>query len=330
MSVSLSKGGNVSLSKAAPTMKNVLVGLGWDARSTDGQDFDLDASAFLLAANGKVRGDADFIFYNNLKSSDGSVTHTGDNRTGQGDGDDESLKIKLDAIPADVDKIIFVVTIHDARARRQSFGQVSGAFIRLVNDDNQTEVARYDLTEDASTETAMLFGELYRHNTEWKFRAVGRLCRWSGFRLCAVRHQRILIIKLLFSLFSRGVGHPAPTSTISRSDKMAVSLVKGGNVSLTKEAPSMNVALVGLGWDARVTDGQAFDLDASVFRSAKMEKCCPTRTSFFITTPPARTARYSTVVTTARVKATETMSRSKSSWLKSALTLKTGVCCHYS
>ncbi|MBX4774743.1 TerD family protein, partial [Klebsiella oxytoca] len=109
MSVSLSKGGNVSLSKAAPTMKNVLIGLGWDARSTDGQDFDLDASAFLLAANGKVRGDADFIFYNNLKSVDGSVTHTGDNRTGEGDGDDESLKIKLDAVPADVDKIIFVV-----------------------------------------------------------------------------------------------------------------------------------------------------------------------------------------------------------------------------
>lgn len=147
MSVSLSKGGNVSLSKTAPSMKNVLVGLGWDARSTDGQDFDLDASAFLLAANGKVRGDADFIFYNNLKSADGSVTHTGDNRTGEGDGDDESLKIKLDAVPGDVDKIIFVVTIHDAQARRQSFGQVSGAFIRLVNDDNQTEVARYDLTK---------------------------------------------------------------------------------------------------------------------------------------------------------------------------------------
>ncbi|NIF23057.1 TerD family protein [Candidatus Pantoea multigeneris] len=174
MSVSLSKGGNVSLSKAAPTMKNVLVGLGWDARSTDGQDFDLDASAFLLSASSKVRGDTDFIFYNNLVSTDGSVSHTGDNRTGAGDGDDESLKIKLDLIPADVDKIVFVVTIHDAQTRRQSFGQVSGAFIRLVNDDNQSEVARYDLTEDASTETAMLFGELYRNGTEWKFRAVGQ------------------------------------------------------------------------------------------------------------------------------------------------------------
>ncbi|OSN03244.1 chemical-damaging agent resistance protein C [Lonsdalea iberica] len=174
MGVSLSKGGNVSLSKEAPTMKNMLVGLGWDARATDGQDFDLDASAFLLNNAGKVRGDTDFIFYNNLKSTDGSVLHTGDNRTGEGDGDDEAMKIKLDQIPADVDKIVFVVTIHDATARRQSFGQVSGAFIRLVNDDTHQEVARYDLTEDASTETAMLFGELYRHNTEWKFRAVGQ------------------------------------------------------------------------------------------------------------------------------------------------------------
>ncbi|MBT0385608.1 TerD family protein [Morganella morganii] len=174
MSVSLSKGGNVSLSKTAPSMKNVLIGLGWDVRSTDGQDFDLDASAFLLTAAGKVRGDADFIFYNNLRSSDGSVTHTGDNRTGQGDGDDESLIIKLDMIPAEIDKIVFVVTIHDAQTRRQNFGQVSGAFIRLVNDDTNTEIARYDLTEDASTETAMLFGELYRHGAEWKFRAVGQ------------------------------------------------------------------------------------------------------------------------------------------------------------
>lgn len=174
MSVSLIKGGNVSLSKTAPTMKNVLVGLGWDARSTDGQDFDLDASVFLLATNGKVRSDADFIFYNNLRSADGSVIHTGDNRTGEGEGDDETLKIKLDTIPKDIDKVIFVVTIHEGQARRQNFGQVSGAFIRLVNDDNQMEVTRYDLTENASTETAMLFGELYRHNGEWKFRAVGQ------------------------------------------------------------------------------------------------------------------------------------------------------------
>lgn len=174
MAVTLSKGGNVSLAKADPTMKNVLIGLGWDNRSTDGQDFDLDASAFLLKSDGKVRSDVDFIFYNNLKSADGSVAHTGDNRTGEGDGDDESLIVKLDSIASDVDKIVFVVTIHDAQARRQSFGQIANAFIRLVNNDSKAEVARYDLSEDASTETAMLFGELYRHNGEWKFRAVGQ------------------------------------------------------------------------------------------------------------------------------------------------------------
>lgn len=174
MSVSLSKGGNVSLAKADPTMTKVLVGLGWDPRATDGQDFDLDASAFLLASTGKVRGDNDFIFYNNLSDAAQSVLHTGDNRTGDGDGDDESLKIDLPKIPADVDKIAFTVTIHDAEARRQNFGQVGGAFIRLVNDATGVEVARYDLTEDASTETAMIFGELYRHNNEWKFRAVGQ------------------------------------------------------------------------------------------------------------------------------------------------------------
>ena len=174
MSVSLSKGGNVSLAKADPTMTKVLMGLGWDPRATDGQDFDLDASAFLLTSTGKVRGDNDFIFYNNLSDAAQSVVHAGDNRTGAGDGDDESLKIDLPKIPADVDKIAFTVTIHDAEARRQSFGQVGGAFIRLVNDATGVEVARYDLSEDASTETAMIFGELYRHNNEWKFRAVGQ------------------------------------------------------------------------------------------------------------------------------------------------------------
>ena len=174
MSVSLSKGGNVSLAKADPTMTKVLVGLGWDPRATDGQDFDLDASAFLLTSTGKVRGDNDFIFYNNLSDAAQSVVHAGDNRTGAGDGDDESLKVDLTKIPAEVDKIAFTVTIHDAEARRQSFGQVGGAFIRLVNDATGVEVARYDLSEDASTETAMIFGELYRHNNEWKFRAVGQ------------------------------------------------------------------------------------------------------------------------------------------------------------
>ncbi|WP_241576354.1 TerD family protein [Rosenbergiella collisarenosi] len=174
MAVTLSKGGNVSLSKVDPSLKNVKIGLGWDTRSTDGQDFDLDASAFLLTDAGRVRSDNDFIFYNNLKSSDGSVTHTGDNRTGEGEGDDESLVIELSRVPQEVTKIVFVVTIHDATSRRQSFGQVANAFIRLVNNDSNVEAARYDLSEDASTETAMLFGELYRHAGEWKFRAVGQ------------------------------------------------------------------------------------------------------------------------------------------------------------
>ena len=174
MALSLSKGGNLSLSKEAPGMTKVLVGLGWDARSTDGQDFDLDASAFLLKADGKVRADSDFIFYNQLKSTDGSVEHTGDNRTGEGDGDDEAIKVELSKVPADIDRIAFTVTIHEADARKQNFGQVRNAFIRIVNQDNNSEVARYDLAEDASTETAMIFAELYRNGAEWKFRAVGQ------------------------------------------------------------------------------------------------------------------------------------------------------------
>lgn len=174
MSVSLSKGGNVSLSKTDPSLRKVRVGLGWDTRSTDGQEFDLDGSAFLLNGFDRVRSDLDFIFYNNLNSVDGSVTHTGDNRTGEGDGDDESLIINLDQVPLDVAKIAFTVTIHEAVARRQNFGQVSNAFMRVVNDETNVEIARFDLTEDASTETAMIFGELYRHNDEWKFRAVGQ------------------------------------------------------------------------------------------------------------------------------------------------------------
>ena len=174
MALSLSKGGNLSLSKEAPGMTKVLVGLGWDARSTDGQDFDLDARAFLLKADGKVRADSDFIFYNQLKSVDGSVEHTGDNRTGEGDGDDEAIKVDLSKVPADIDRIAFTVTIHEADARKQNFGQVRNAFIRIVNQDNNSEVARYDLAEDASTETAMIFAELYRNGAEWKFRAVGQ------------------------------------------------------------------------------------------------------------------------------------------------------------
>ena len=172
--VSLSKGGNVSLSKLDPNLSKVLVGLGWDPRNTDGAEFDLDASVFLLTSAGKVRGDGDFIFYNNLKATDGSVEHTGDNRSGVGDGDDEKVKVQLPLVHRDIEKIVFVVTIHDAQQRRQNFGQVGGAFIRIVNDETNKEIARYDLSEDASTETAMLFGELYRHGAEWKFRAVGQ------------------------------------------------------------------------------------------------------------------------------------------------------------
>ncbi|MFJ9036013.1 TerD family protein [Streptomyces sp. NPDC102406] len=174
MGVSLSKGGNVSLSKEAPGLTAVVVGLGWDVRTTTGTDFDLDASAILVNAQGKVRNDQDFVFFNNLKSADGSVEHTGDNTTGEGEGDDEQVKVDLAAVPADVDKIVFPVSIYDAENRQQSFGQVRNAFIRVVNQTGGAEIARYDLSEDASTETAMVFGELYRNGAEWKFRAVGQ------------------------------------------------------------------------------------------------------------------------------------------------------------
>lgn len=174
MALSLQKGGNISLSKQDANLKRIVVGLGWDPRSTDGQQFDLDASAFLLNASEKVRGDHDFVFYNQLKSIEGSVEHTGDNRTGEGDGDDEQLKINLDAVPAEVTKIAVTVTIDQAEQRNQNFGQVGGAFIRIVNEDNNEEMTRYDLGEDFSTETAVIFGEVYRHNGEWKFRAVGQ------------------------------------------------------------------------------------------------------------------------------------------------------------
>ncbi|GAA4767091.1 TerD family protein [Streptomyces sp. C10-9-1] len=174
MGVSLSKGGNVSLTKAAPNLTAVTVGLGWDVRTTTGTDFDLDASALLTNAEGKVTNDANFVFFNNLKSPDGSVEHTGDNLTGEGEGDDEQIKVNLSAVPADVEKIVFPVSIYDAETRQQSFGQVRNAFIRVVNQADNNELARYDLSEDASTETAMVFGELYRNGAEWKFRAIGQ------------------------------------------------------------------------------------------------------------------------------------------------------------
>jgi tellurium resistance protein TerD len=174
MAITLAKGGNISLSKEDPSLVRMVVGLGWDQRQTDGGDFDLDASALMLTDQGKVRSDADFIFYNQMRSPDGAVEHTGDNRTGAGEGDDEQIKVDLSKVPANVAKIAITVTIHEAEARRQSFGQVQNAFIRIVNADNDREVVRYDLTEDYSTETAMIFGELYRHGADWKFRAVGQ------------------------------------------------------------------------------------------------------------------------------------------------------------
>jgi tellurium resistance protein TerD len=174
MAVSLSKGGNVSLSKEAPGLKTVRVGLGWDTRVTDGSAFDLDASVFLLGETGKVRSDADFVFYNNKNGGSGSVVHQGDNLTGEGSGDDEVVVVSLDQVPAEIQKLSFAVTIHDADARRQNFGMISNAFIRVVNEAGGSEIARYDLSEDASTETAMIFGDLYRHNGEWKFKAIGQ------------------------------------------------------------------------------------------------------------------------------------------------------------
>ena len=174
MAISLTKGGNVSLTKEAPGITKTTVGLGCNPRVTDGQAFDLDAIAFLVGENGKVRADTDFIFFNNLTSSDGSVKHNGDNRTGDGDGDDETLSVDLSKVPADVSKVIFAVTIYDGQTRNQNFGQVGNAYIRVINDAGGSEIARYDLSEDSSTETAMIFGELYKNGSEWKFRAIGQ------------------------------------------------------------------------------------------------------------------------------------------------------------
>lgn len=184
MAVSLSKGQNVSLSKTDPNLKHILIGLGWDARSSDGQDFDLDASVFMTTDNGKVLSDAHFIFYNQLKSPCGSVEHTGDNLTGDGDGDDESIIVQLDHVPANIKSLFITVTIHDADIRRQNFGQVSNAFVRLVNHENGQEVLRFDLSEDYSTETAMVFGEVYRHHGDWKFRAIGQGYSGGLLSLC--------------------------------------------------------------------------------------------------------------------------------------------------
>lgn len=178
MAISLSKGQKIDLTKTNPGLSKITVGLGWDTNKYDGgKDFDLDASVFCLNAQGKTGADTDFIFYNNPKNANGSVLHTGDNRTGEGEGDDEQVNVELAAVPGEVDKIAFCITIHDAVARSQNFGQVSNAFVRIVDEQSGTELIRYDLGEDFSVETAVVVGELYRHGGEWKFSAIG-----SGFQ----------------------------------------------------------------------------------------------------------------------------------------------------
>lgn len=174
MAITLQKGGNLSLTKTDTSLDRALVGLGWDARISDGKPFDLDASAFLLDKHGRVRSDADFCFYNQKSVANGAVEHQGDNLTGSGNGDDEQIKITLSKLPIDVEKVIIVVTIHEAKERQQNFGMVSNAFIRLANDQSGNEIVRFDLSEDASTETAMIFAEIYRKDNGWSFRAVGQ------------------------------------------------------------------------------------------------------------------------------------------------------------
>ncbi|AMA51004.1 MULTISPECIES: TerD family protein [Bacillus] len=174
MAISLAKGQKVDLTKTNPGLSKVVVGLGWDTNKYDGgHDFDLDSSVFLLDAAGKCASPNDFIFYNQLEGGNGSVVHSGDNLTGLGEGDDENVKVNLSAVPANIDKISFVITIHEAEARSQNFGQVSNAFVRIVNEETNEELIRYDLAEDFSIETAIIAGELYRHNGEWKFSAIG-------------------------------------------------------------------------------------------------------------------------------------------------------------
>ena len=178
MAISLKKGQKVDLTKGNPSLSKILIGLGWDVNKYDGGSaFDLDAEAFLLGINGKVTADSDFVFYGNLNHSSGSVTHMGDNRTGIGDGDDEQLKVDLAKIPGNIDKVSFTVTIYDADERKQNFGQVSNAYIRIYDEANGKELIHYDLGEDFSVETAVVVGELYRQAGEWKFSAVG-----SGFK----------------------------------------------------------------------------------------------------------------------------------------------------
>lgn len=177
MAITLSKGQKVSLTKGNPGLKHIVVGLGWDTNKYDGGfDFDLDSAAFLLDENGKVNADTDFVFYNNLKHSSGGVEHLGDNLTGEGDGDDEQVKVDLSLVPQNISKIAFTVTIHEALERRQNFGQVSNSYVRVIDEDTNQELLNYELGEDFSIETAIVVCEIYRHNGEWKFNALG-----SGF-----------------------------------------------------------------------------------------------------------------------------------------------------
>mgnify|MGYP005854372691 FL=1 len=186
MPINLSKGQKVSLTKGNPGLKKIMVGLGWDVNQFDtGADFDLDTSAFLAGANGKCPTEKEFIFYGNLEHASGAVKHMGDNLTGEGDGDDEQIEVDLSLVPANIEKIAFTVTIYDAENRHQNFGQVSNAYCRIVDESTGTEIVHFDLGEDFSIETALVVGELYKHNGEWKFNAIG-----SGFQgglaaLCA-------------------------------------------------------------------------------------------------------------------------------------------------
>lgn len=178
MAINLSKGQKIDLTKTNPGLSKITVGLGWDTNKYDGgKDFDLDVSVFLANANGKVTNEKNFIFFNNRQNENGSVVHTGDNRTGEGEGDDEQIQVDLQNVPGDVDKIAFTITIYDAASRNQNFGQVSRSYVRIVNDANQEELIRFDLGEDFSIETGVVVGELYRHGSEWKFNAIG-----SGYR----------------------------------------------------------------------------------------------------------------------------------------------------
>ena len=178
MPISLTKGQKVDLTKKNPSLKNIMVGLGWDVNEFDsGADFDLDAAAFMLGANGKCPTEKEFVFYGNLEHASGAVKHMGDNLTGEGDGDDEQIEVSLAKIPSNVERIAFTVTIYDAEPRRQNLGQVSNSYIRIVDEDTDSELIRYDLGEDFSIETAVVVGELYKHNGEWKFNAIG-----SGFQ----------------------------------------------------------------------------------------------------------------------------------------------------